>query len=167
MESFQSLVWNILWEFENNSSLPPYCESQGIWQAAWCVLYLYLFPVGQRKARDVADSADKPKGNKPSDSGDKNAKDTSDQLDENKKDNKPGDQKKEDQTAEKPVPAVEPKKVEEHEFHVRVCLCVCLYDLFMKSISNFYLLLAEEHQATDFSFGQSWWLLQLQCKSLS
>lgn len=162
IESFQSLVWNILWEFENNSSLPPFCESQGIWQAAWCVLYLYLFPVGQRKTRKVADPAVKPEGNKPSDSGDKNAE-TSDQLNETKKDNKPGDQKKEDQTEEKP----EPKKVEENEFHVSVCLCVCLYDLFMKSISNLYLLLDEEHQATDFSFGQSWWLLQLQCNYLS
>lgn len=110
-----------------------------------------MFPVGQRKTRKVADPAVKPEGNKLSDSGDKNAETTSDQLNETKKDNKPGDQKKEDQTEEKP----EPKKVEENEFHVSVCLCVCLYDLFMKSISNLYLLLDEEHQATDFSFGQS------------
>lgn len=116
-----------------------------------------MFPVGQRKTREAPDNpADKPNVDKSSDNGNIKADKTVDELGQKKMVDKPVDQKK-DQAEEKPKPTEEAKKAEEIEFQVRQCLCVCLClcDLFMKSVSNLYLLLAEEDQPDDFGFGQS------------
>lgn len=116
------------WEFKNGSSLPPFCESTGIWRVAWRVLCLYLFPVGQRKTRDAPDDSHvQPDANKSSDKDNKKADKTNNESIQDKIDTKPVDQKKEDQTEEKPNPAEEAKKVEEKEFQVRdVCVYVCV-----------------------------------------
>lgn len=75
-------------------------------------------------------------------------------LKEDKNDKKPDEQKKDEQAKEEPASAVEAKKTEENIFDVRV-VCVIVCDLFKNSVSDLFLLLAEEDQPTDFSFGQS------------
>lgn len=89
-----------------------------------------MFPVGQRKTRDAPAILPVEKDvAKSSDNGDKKADKTNDELDQHKMDDKPVDQKKEDQTEGKSKPAEEVKKVEEAEFQVRdVCvhICVCV-----------------------------------------
>lgn len=73
---------------------------------------------------------------KPEDKVDKSANKPDGDVAADKKDKQPEEHKeeKEEQKEEKPVPTVEAKKVT--EFQVKRCLCVCLCNLLMKSISN-------------------------------
>ena len=106
---------------------------------------------GLRKTREEpANAANAPNGNKPSTNGDKKADDPDNKLNQDEKDDKSVEPNKEVQKEEKP-------EVGETEFQVKGVLCAgfCLCHLFIKSVSNLYLLLAWEEQTTDFGSGQS------------
>lgn len=88
---------------------------------AWCVFYLNLCLLVERKTRAAA--ANPAEGNQAPETDNKDAK----PLDQNNEDKQPGKEKKEDKTEETPKPAALPKSMTENEFNVRVVLvCVCI-----------------------------------------
>lgn len=87
---------------------------------------------------------------KPEDKVDKSADKPDGEVAADKKNKQPEEHKeeKEEQKEEKPVPTVEAKKVT--EFQVKRCLCVCLCNLLMKSISNSFFSSSWKRPASQF-----------------
>ena len=121
-----------------------------------------MVPVGQRKSREAPANP----AAKPEDTVEKSADKTGGDVAEEKKNKEPEEHKEEkkEHTEEKPVPAVEAKKVTENEFQVRdVCVSVCVIYSWNPFLIS-YFLPAGKDKPTDFSFGQNQRFLQLQCK---